>query len=237
MSRRADSTPVRRTFVQQGSQRNPVPGPLQAMVRAHDERAFDLFLLHRAAASSPPWDVTRDARVWARALGLPTPRDTGAAAVSKTWGRLEAKYRLVRRERRGRLARVTALCEDGSGEPYTYPDRAYFKIPFEFWLADEAWHHTLSFAAKATLMIALTLSPPFLLPTEKAPVWYGMSTDTVERGLRELRAVNLLHRERHQREDWLSPTGFAVEFRYTLQPPFARARRTRSRDHVSVVAS
>lgn len=45
------------------------------MLRAHDERSLDLYLLVRAAASSDPWDVTRDAKVWARCLGLLTPRD------------------------------------------------------------------------------------------------------------------------------------------------------------------
>ncbi len=96
--RRGAGVPIRRTFVQQGPQREPVPGPLHPLLRGHDERALDLFLLHRAAASSEPWDVVRDARMWARALGLPTPKDNGASAVSKAWARLE-KHRLIQRAR------------------------------------------------------------------------------------------------------------------------------------------
>ncbi len=236
-SRRPGAVPVRRTFLQQGTQSHPKPGPLRGMVRAHDERAFDLYLLHRVVASSEPWDATRDARIWARALGLPTPRDNGAAAVSKTWKRLEKSYHLVSRERRGRLAKITSLLEDGTGKPYASPTTAYFKVPFDYWTAEQAWYATLSFPAKATLMIALSLQPPFLLPTEKAPKWYGLSTDTAERGLRELQDAGLLHRARKKRRDWLAATSFSTEFRYTLQPPFPRARRQRGSSHLTVVAS
>lgn len=176
--RRGSSVPIRLTFVQQGEQRSPQPGPLHPLLRAHDDRALDLFLLHRAAASSEPWDVTRDTRMWARTLGLPTPADDGASAVSKTWARLE-RYRRERRERRGRLARVVALREDGSGSEYTYPtgppDNRYFKLPYDYWLSDEAHYVSLSFRAKAVLLIALSLRPPFILPVEKAPKWYGRS--------------------------------------------------------------
>ena len=53
------------------------------LLRAHDERGLDLYLLLRAAASADPWDVARPAPVWSRALGLPTPHDDGTATVSK----------------------------------------------------------------------------------------------------------------------------------------------------------
>lgn len=224
--RSTNSVPLRTTFVQQGSQRHPRPGPLHHLVRAHDERALDLFLLHRALASSEPWDVTRDSRVWARTLGLPTPKDTGAAGVSKTWARLDTKYHLVRRGRRGRTAAITALSEDGSGDAYTHPARRYFRLPFAYWTADEGWYVRLDLASKAVLLIAHSLRPPFILPTEKASPWYGLSTDTVERGLRSLRESGLLLRETRFRPDWLTPAGVKKEFTYTLQPPFARAQHT-----------
>ncbi len=141
--------PLRRDFVQQGEQRAPVPGPLREMVRRHDERSLDLYLLFRAAATSAPWDVTRDARIWGRALGLAADADGGASAVSKTWARLEETYGLVRRERSGRLAKVTALHESGNHAKYTYPAKDYFKLPYGYWTDDEAWYFSLSFPAKA----------------------------------------------------------------------------------------
>ena len=87
--RKTATVPIRRTFVQQGTQRAPKPGPLQAIVTRHDETALDLFLLHRALASSDPWDVTRDARIWGRALGHGSDVDGGASIVSKAWRRLD----------------------------------------------------------------------------------------------------------------------------------------------------
>jgi hypothetical protein len=218
--------------VQQGPQR---PW-LREILRHHDERALDLYLLFRALATSDPWDVARDSRVWGRAIGLATDADGGAAAISKTWARLDETYHLVRRERSGRKARVFALHEDGSGAEYTYPDKNYFKLPFAYWTADEAWHHALSFAAKATLLVALSLRPWFVLPAERAPRWYGVSADTVDRGLRELRNAGLLTRRFTEVENWLSPTGKTTLYQFRLEAPFARPRRAVQRGHLKAVA-
>jgi hypothetical protein len=205
------------------------------MLSSHDERAFDLYLLFRVTASSKPWDTTRDARVWARALGLPTPRDDGATTVSKIWSRLDKKYHLVARTRRGRLATVTALNEDGSGGGYVYPggrtDR-YFKIPFEYWT--EQRYLSLSFAAKAMLMIALSLRSPFVLPTTRVRKWYGVSADSAERGLHELQAEGLLDRKLTVKPAPLAPSGITQEYRYTLRPPFHRPKQKR---RLTVVSS
>lgn len=218
--RTSSSTPLRRDFVQQGPQRHPKPGPLRELVRAHDERALDLFLLHRMAASSAPWDVTRDSRIWARGVGV-TGRN-GPAAVSKAWMRLE-RLRLVQRDRNRRLVKVTALAEDGSGAPYEYPTRDYFKIPHAYW--GDGWYVTLSLAGKATLLIGMSLAPPFVLPADRAPAWYGLSADTAERGLRELQGHGLLAATRRYRTDWGSPTGKTLEVKYALKRPFKRPRR------------
>lgn len=221
--RKAPAVPVRREFVQRGAQRSPQPGPLRDMVRRHDERALDLFLLHRALASSEPWDVARDGRVWGRALGLDRDdKDGGASAVSKAWARLEDTYRLVSRERSGRLARVTSLHESGTGTPYTSPSRGYFKLPFAYWTSDDEWYRTLSFAAKSVLLISLSLTPPFSLPAERAPEWYGMSADTMNRGQIELRRHRLLHREFLKVTNWTSPTGFTTYYKFRLLKPFSR---------------
>lgn len=232
--RRTRSVPVRRSFVQQGTQGKPKPGPLAALLHAHDERGLDLFLLHRAMASAHPWDVTRDARVWARALGLPGDGGSSVAAVSKTWRRLEKTHTLIRRERRGRLAKITALREDGSGNEYSFPTGTgrkewYFRVPYSYWSASDRWYRNLSLPAKAVLLISLSLPTDFVLPTERAPDWYGISVDSAERGLRELTSVGLLRRTLTVKKAPQAPLGIAQEYHYSLLPPMAQHRSTRVR--------
>ncbi|TSD94860.1 hypothetical protein FOS14_19660 [Skermania sp. ID1734] len=236
--RKKASAPIRRDFVQRGTQTKPVPGPLQLMVQRHDETALDLYLLFMALASGEPWDVTRDARIWGRAIGHGQDADGGASIVSKAWRRLDETYHLVQRERSGRLSRVTALHEDGQGGEYTYPAEGYLRLSFEYWLADDAWHHTLSLPGKASLLIALSLKPPFKLPTERGPAWYGLSADTLDRGLRELRDRDVLSRTYREVTNWLSPTGKTTEYTFRLKRPFARPSAkpdTTARPHLSVV--
>lgn len=227
---RADRTssevPLRHTFVQGGTQRRPAHGPLHQLLRHHDERALDLYLLQRYCASSEPWDVRRDARIWARALGLPTPADNGASAVSKVWARLDDTYRLVKRERSGRLSRVTALDESGDRSEYHYPSGRgpgrYFKLSAAFWLDDARWYRTLSLRAKVMLLVASTLKPRFALPVDQIPAWYGISIESGSKGLRELEARGLLRIEKQRRDDLLSPEGYVIEHRHTLLEPLAQ---------------
>lgn len=232
-SKRGGSVPIRNAFVQGGQQASPAPGPLAGLVRRHDERALDLKLLHQCVAVGGGHDVTAAAVTWARALGLYHPNQ-GPAAVSKVWHRL-ADAGLVRKERSGRLAEVTLLKEDGSGAPYTHPYRArerYFKVPFEYWTADERWYRTLSLPAKAVLLIALSLRTEFYLPVEKAKEWYGISRDTAETGLRELRKKGLLAVDVKYVPAPLSPLGYTERRLYRLAPPFRtsydRVRRLRT---------
>lgn len=207
--RRDDAVPIRRSFVQGGDQRRPIPGPAHRLMRNHDERGFELFLIHRLLASSDPWDVTRRNKVWSRALGLATPNDDGAAAISKTWGRLE-DLGLVERRRKGRLTSITALHEFGDGSAYTYPagglSDLYVKRPFAYWASEEQWHRTLTFRAKVMLLIACTLKPGFVLTEERIPEWYGVSSDSGGRGLRELEHHGLLVRKPHRRRTSLLRT-------------------------------
>lgn len=224
---------IRNGFVQGGAQRRPVPGPLHLMLKAHDERALDLFLLHRALVSREPWvSFALDARVWGRALGLGGNADAGVTAVSKTWRRLERHYRLVAAGRDGRLAVFTCLREDGSGAEYTSPngktrEERYLTLPFAYWTDPHGWYRTLSFPAKAMLLVTSSLGPGCVLPTERTRGWYGISTESAERGLRELRHVGLLDRETTVKPAPLSPLGKTQEYRYTLARPFGRAHRRR----------
>jgi hypothetical protein len=209
--------PIRRTFVQQGEHGKWRPGPLADFVHSHDERGLKLYLLFLSMASCEPWDVTLPAGVWARATGIGS-----VAGVSKVWKRL-ADRKLVSRGRSGRKAEITALREDSSGEPYCHPgvskDR-YFRLPFAFWTAEQRWYRTLDLSETAVLLIGLSLSDRFLLPSEKARPWYGLSSDTVEHGLRGLHHYGLLRIERESKPAPLTALGYTLERRYTLLPPF-----------------
>jgi DNA-binding MarR family transcriptional regulator len=224
--RKAKAVPIRKTFLQGGDRSDPEPGPLARLVRRRDDRALQLYLLFHAVATADPWDSTKDARVWARAMNLRTRTGYDTAAISKAWRRLE-QQQLVSRSRRGRLARVTLLDESGTGKPYRHHAAAepYFKLPFEYWL--NGWHRRLDLPAKAILLIGLSLPPEFILPEAEAPRWYGISADTTRRGLRELQDRGLLTVQKTVKEAPAAPEGFAIEHRYTLQPPFAKPKRPR----------
>ena len=232
-SRPSHRVNIRQSFVQGGPQAHPIPGPLHLMLKAHDERALDLFLLHRALVSHEPWhSFPLDARVWGRALGLGGSADSGVTAVSKTWKRLDENYRLVRRGRQGRLAIITSLREDGTGHDYTSPagnsrDERYLTLPFEYWTSPKCWYRTLDFPAKAMLLVASSLGVGFVLPTERSKDWYGISTESADRGLRTLRQQGILDRVTRVKSAPLSPTGVTQEYRYTLTKPFGRLRQPR----------
>lgn len=222
------AVPLRATFLQQGSQRRPKPGPLATLVHNGDRRGIDLYLLLKAVASAPPFNSHRGAAVWARAL-----RHTGVTAneqtISKIWSRLE-DHKLVKRAKHGRLADVTLLREDGSGRHYTHPgekeerdkiEDRYLQLPVDYWLDPEGqWCSTLSLPAKAMLLIGLSLSPGFVLPTEKVQPWYGLSGDTAQRGLAELAKRGVLDRDMKPKKAPLSPKGFSYDFHHTLLAPF-----------------
>lgn len=226
-SKRPAGVPVRRGFVQGGTQARPLPGPLAVLVQHRDPRALDLFLLLLATASSGDFDVTSPSAVWARAVGVP-PLTNPAAAVSKTWSRLES-LRLVSKERKGRLAQVQLLREDGSGRPYEHPfgtGEAYFKIPSAYWTDENRWYRSLSLPARAMLLIALSLDDGFYLPFDRTKSWYGLSADTARTGFGELSATGVLKVTTRYITAPLTPAGFIERRHYTLRPPFDRAARS-----------
>ena len=225
--RKGHAAPIRAVFVQQGTRGRPEPAPLATLVKHHDEIGLDLFLLVHAIASAAPYAVHLPAPVWVRALGLGAIDAASLARVSRAWARLE-RFGLVERRKFKRLAHIVLLREDGRGEEYTPPKSAqdrYIKLSFDYWLDD--WDSTLSLPAKSVLLIALTLRNAFPLPIERGPAWYGISADTIDRGLRELQDQSLLACDKVRRVAPLSPRGYTIDYRYTLRGPVARVR-TRS---------
>lgn len=223
------SVPLRPSFVQHAVSAGTT-APLGELVRRGDERALDLFLLHRACASAVPWDVTHPSTTWARTLGLVRPdlldsidRNAGAQ-VSKVWRRLEDRG-LVRRERTGRRTRVIVLDESGSGAEYDAPEKGYSRLPYAYWTADERWYLNLSLASKAVLLIAIQQRPAFDMPEEFVAQRYDISRDTWRNGSAELEKCGLLQVTRTFQEDWLAATARRGRSTYKLMGPFARIER------------
>jgi hypothetical protein len=230
--RKGGATPIRRGFVQPDDRNlRPQGGPLAALVRNRDRRALILFLLVLTSASKAPFNVSRDSTLWSRALDLGTGR-SGREAISKTWQRLRA-LNLVEVTRVKRKADVTPLREDGSGEPYDYPDPnktsqdRYLRLPVEFWL--DGWYATLSLPAIAMLLVLLAEKPDVVLPLNRVPDWYGLSRSTAQRGFDELESVGLLRSYAEQRVEPLSPLGFTFDHHRRLAGSFAQAPGTGSK--------
>jgi hypothetical protein len=209
--------PIRRSFVQEPG-RGGGPGPVASFVHERRARTLDLYLLAHAVASAPPYDARFPAVVWARALDV-ADYASASSTVSKQWTWLE-KRSLIKSRRKGRLREVTLLKEDGSGRDYVHPGREgnYFKLPYAYWLGN--FHNRMGLPAKAVLLIALSLQDDFLLPTKQGAKWYGLSRDTVRKGLRTLRLLGILEMREQPKKAPLAPRGFTLERRYTLRDPF-----------------
>jgi hypothetical protein len=226
--RHTSSVPIRRSFVQGGTQALPVPGPLQRLVSNRDEAGLDLFLLHRAVVSKEPWGAVKDAAVWGRAIGLGRQNESvDTAQVSRVFRRLDQQLHLITREPLKRQLNVVALKEDGSGDPYDSPSASYFRLPFAYWTDD--WYRRLSLAARGCLLIAMSLTPPFILPLSQVKKWYGISPETASKGLAELSDAGLLKVKTVRRRDWASASTWRTERTYELLPPFDRKLRLASK--------
>ena len=237
--------PLRMSFVQQGHGAETRPGLLAELVRNHDERGLDLYLLMMAVATAEPFKAQYEAATWARAVGL---QGAGAlTTVSRAWSRLAGLGLIERGRARAkiegewrRVASVAPLSEDGLRQPYHRPpgtpDDRYFALPVEYWL--NGWHRRLPFAAKALLLVSLSLDRTggFTLPAERAKDWYGVSEDTAERGLNKLREVGLIDRHPELKKAPLLSEGYVRIYRYALKTPFDKAslsrRRGRTREGV-----
>lgn len=212
------AVPIRRSFLQTPDG----PGPLSRFVGGRRNLALDLYLVFHAGAAAAPWDVAQPAMTWARMLDMPQT-EASETTVSRNWTWLE-QQQLVRSERERRLRKVTLLLEDGTGDPFERPSgkgRGFFKLPYEYFR--QRWHKDLSLAGKATLLVCLAQQPIFNLRTEHAAGWYGISADTLQRGLDELRERELLKVWSRVKKAPRARYGFTAENYYCLQGPFVRA--------------
>jgi hypothetical protein len=164
-------------------------------------------------------------------MGLAASSTSAKSAISKAWRRLEDLH-LIRRERAGNRSRVVLLDEagllDDAGKPieYVHPadnEERYLKLPYAYW--NDRWHLRIDLPAKVALLIALSLDDAFPLPAGRACDWYGISADTAQRGLQALQGEQLLDVDERYKPEALSETGWVIERRYTLRPPFGPLRK------------
>jgi hypothetical protein len=162
--------------------------------------------------------------VWARALGMDdTP--SSRVFISNTWTWLEEQH-LLRSEHDRSLRRIYLLDDAATGKPYDHSAETtafdYFKVPHRYWL--DGWNQRLDLPGTAVLLIALSLPKTFTLPQEHGATWYGLSRDTIRRGLHELIENDLLDVRITFKRAPLSPTGATEQRRYSLREPFVRAQ-------------
>jgi hypothetical protein len=233
--------PIRRTFLQQGQGRETRPGPLAKFLTGHDDRGLEAYLLVHAMVSAEPWNCRLHSQAWVGALGLAdtASMDSAKTAVSKIMRRLENR-KLVTRVRSKRLSDVILLKEDGSGDPYerslTGRENWWLQLPHAYWL--EGHYKILRLPAKVMLLIALSRPDGFQMPYHRTHGWYGVSSDSAEEGLRELRDTGLLAVERNWVKAPRSETGWTEVLTYTLQGSFStpeRKKASRIRSHASQV--
>jgi hypothetical protein len=144
--------------------------------------------------------------------------------------RLEER-KLITRNRSKRLSDIKLLREDGSGDPFERPEPTrvedrWLQLPHAYWF--EGHYTSLRLPAKVMLLIALSLPDGFHLAYGRAPAWYGVSVDSAEQGLRELRRAGLLSVRRSWFKTPRSATGWTEQLLYTLEGSFSQAERKKA---------
>jgi hypothetical protein len=221
-SKRQGTVGIRMSFLQPGRGLKAGKGVLASFVGGRDELALDLYLLlillGRGSRLGKHF-VDVQSGVWSRVLGL-----TGKSAnqvLSRALGRLERR-KLVRRVKTKRGVRVQLLREDGQGGDYSPPTprEFYFQLPFAYWRDNH--YLKLRMPGKAMLLVALGEQWEFELPVARVPAWYGISSETADRGYEELvRAGIAEFDQRTETAVWENP-GRRIVKRWRLCGPYVR---------------
>lgn len=228
-------TLLRQSFVQLDDSAEQRASRLGTIVSERKHRALILYLLLLTA-----WphlegrEVPLDSGTWRRALKTGKGPQWSRADLSKTWTQLEKELDLVTRSREGRLQRVEPLMEVGGG-PYTSPSgekknwaEAYLTLPPEFW-TDE-WFARLTLAELAVLLIVAketTQKDEMWVTESKVSEWYGISANTLRKGVQGLEKHDLLKIRPEHIPAPLSPLGYTTRQNYSLTGSFSRDSRKR----------
>lgn len=176
-------------------------------------------MLH-CVASGPPYDGSLPAMVWARALGKTSP--SAESTISRNWSFME-QQKLIHSVHKERLRKVYLRVEDGSDAEYKRPTSNYFELPFIYFL--DGWNETLTFAGTVVLLIALDRPDVFELRKERAAEWYGISADTLQRGVDDLNTHGVLDVRSKRIAAPRIRQGWTMVNEYRLQGAFTKRQR------------
>ena len=213
--------PLRESFLQNRGT-PPEPGPFSELVRGGHHRALDLYLLVVAATAQPPHQLHVNPDFWAVLLRRPDQSlRNSRLAVYRSFDTLEDLGLLWSEIHLG-ARRYQLLDEGGRGDRYLHPARTedrYFTLPHAYWAA--GLDRELDLPGKAVLLLARSLNRYFTLPLVNAPSWYGISADTLRRGMDELVRARLVRYQKTNVPTPKAPRGTTVRRTYTLVGPMA----------------
>lgn len=219
-------TPLRKEFVQRPNTEEIRASVLADFVTGRHRRPLEALLLRHAL--EPILDGTPLALgTWARLLSVRSPctRDT----ADRTFRQLE-EMRLVTVNPSSDGYEIGLLREDGSGDPWVRPGSVEEDGPGFFVIPNSFWHDGLvdRLGMPGLAMFLVTLAetqdpkkPRFWMSYEDAPVWYGVSERTAERGYGELRTEKLLLIHVQKIRDDKHPAGRRERWWRALSSPYS----------------
>jgi hypothetical protein len=213
--------PLRESFLQvRGTP--PEPGPFSEFVRGRHHHALDVYLLVLAATAQPPHQLHVNLDFWAVLLRRPDQSlRNSRLAVYRSFDILNELNLLWPESHLGAL-RYQLLNEGGRGDRYLHPAKTgdrYFTLPHAYWI--RGLDRKLDLPGKAVLLLARSLRRYFTLPLANATPWYGISADTLRRGMDELVKARLVRYQKTDVPTPKAPRGSAVRRTYTLIGPMA----------------
>jgi hypothetical protein len=225
---------VRQHFVQFDASQSKRSATLSTMVSERKHRALVLYLLLLTVwpflRSRPPFSSA----IWIRALTSRHGPQWNRSELSKAWTQL-VELGLVEREREGRLSLVRPRREDGKAD-YTPPNgtkkmwsEAYFTLPGALWT--EEWFAKLNLAELAVLLIVAketTTKDEMYVTEDRVHEWYGISPNTLRKGVQGLERNGLLKRRPERRKAPLTSLGYTIRWWYSLTGPFSSADRRKA---------
>lgn len=226
--RRESGAPVRKLFVAAREPFDQTP-PMADLL--HGGRSgqvrLKLYLSVLWRTAKEPFEVTSPARVWAELLGLPDPDGNGLRRIRQAMRDLSDRRLLKVRGRGGQPSVLQPLSDTGDGKRYSAPSTAYqkqrstdpgrlwrheyFKIPSALWT--EGYMAQLSGPGLAMLLVLLSQQrqhlPGVWIVRGTADQQFGLSERTRNKGLDELRALNLISTEMASIDDQGRTFGFS----------------------------
>jgi hypothetical protein len=218
------AVPIRVSFLQVREEFGSHPGPLGEIVRKRYHHALDVYLLILAATASPPHRLHVNPDFWATLVRRPAQSLRNARlALYRSLDILDS-LDLVRQETRLGMPTFQVLDESGKGELYFHPAtkrERYLRLPHTYW--EHGFDRLLDLPGKAVLLLARSSRPlGFTLPLARSMEWYGISADTLRRGMDELIRAKLVRYTKRDVPSPRAPRGTSVRRTYVLVGSMAR---------------